>query len=82
MSFVIRPVSTPSLRKSKEIKQNYLVIRKTMNETTSIDDTSNEEGGQSYFNVFSTIYLAFVVVVGSTLNTQALFLLRDATKVS
>ena len=50
--------------------------------TTSINDTSNEEGGQSYFNVFSTIYLAFVVVVGSTLNTQALFLLRDATKVS
>ena len=56
--------------------------RKTMNATTSIDDTSNEEGGHSYFNVFSTIYLAFVVVVGSTLNTQALFLLRDATKVS
>ena len=53
-----------------------------MNETTSIDDTSNEEGGQSYFNVFSIIYLAFVVIIGSTLNIQALFLLRDATKVS
>ena len=52
-----------------------------MNISTNINKWS-EEGGQTYFNVFSTIYLAFVVVLGSTLNIQALFLLRDATKVS
>ena len=52
-----------------------------MNISTNINKWS-EEGGQTYFNVFSTIYLAFVVVLGSTLYVQALFLLRDATKVS
>ena len=52
-----------------------------MNTSTYINKWS-EEGGQTYFNVFSTIYLASVVVLGSTLNIQALFLLRDATKVS
>ena len=52
-----------------------------MNITTTIN-TSSEEEVETYFNVFSTVYLALVVVVGSTLNIQALFLLRDATKVS
>ena len=51
-----------------------------MNITTTIN-TSSEEEVETYFNVFSTVYLALVVVVGSTLNLQALFLLRDATKV-